>query len=40
VEVYTIDGRKAYTGEASSLNLPSGVYIVRSGAVARKVIIK
>jgi hypothetical protein len=39
VEAFTLDGRKAYNGPASSISLPRGLYILRSGSASRKLLI-
>ncbi len=39
-EIYGVDGRRLHSGSSASCALPAGVYIVRSGAMATKVILK
>ena len=42
VNVYTLDGRRAATREKGngSVELPAGVYVVRSGSDVRKIVVR
>ena len=41
IEVFSADGRQVYSGTDSSVELPqAGVYVVRTGAVVKKIAVR